>query len=164
MNMKSIKLIKKDILAASIFVFFGLLLILLLIPRGVVEPGNVELAILSPSYYPKIISYILILIGLGIFIKNFPNGFFEESEKIEKKYLFRILIIFITILTIVFFLPTFGIPLTSGIALLFLLMLGGERRPIIIFLVSTLVPLLIYLFFTKVAQIPIPNGLLESLL
>jgi|TARA_B110000971_G_scaffold130267_1_gene133181 putative tricarboxylic transport membrane protein len=164
MNMKSIKLIKKDILAASVFVFFGLLLILLLIPRGVVEPGNVELAILSPSYYPKIISYILILIGLGIFIKNFPNGFFEESEKIEKKYLFRILIIFITILTIVFFLPTFGIPLTSGIALLFLLMLGGERRPIIIFLVSTLVPLLIYLFFTKVAQIPIPNGLLESLL
>ncbi|MDA9090044.1 tripartite tricarboxylate transporter TctB family protein [Pelagibacteraceae bacterium] len=162
--MKSIKLIKKDILAASVFVFFGLLLILLLIPRGVVEPGNVELAILSPSYYPKIISYILILIGLGIFIKNFPNGFFEESEKIEKKYLFRILIIFITILTIVFFLPTFGIPLTSGIALLFLLMLGGERRPIIIFLVSTLVPLLIYLFFTKVAQIPIPNGLLESLL
>jgi hypothetical protein len=162
--MKSIKLIKKDILAASAFVFFGLLLILLLIPRGVVEPGNVELAILSPSYYPKIISYILILIGLGIFIKNFPNGFFEESEKIEKKYLFRILIIFITILTIVFFLPTFGIPLTSGIALLFLLMLGGERRPIIIFLVSTLVPLLIYLFFTKVAQIPIPNGLLESLL
>tara|TARA_B110000902_G_scaffold11338_1_gene13655 strand:- start:192 stop:686 length:495 start_codon:yes stop_codon:yes gene_type:complete len=164
MNMKSIKLIKKDILAASVFVFFGLLLILLLIPRGVVEPGNVELAILSPSYYPKIISYILILIGLGIFIKNFPNGFFEESEKIEKKYLFRILIIFITILTIVFFLPTFGIPLTSGIALLFLLLLGGERRPIIIFLVSTLVPLLIYLFFTKVAQIPIPNGLLESLL
>jgi|TARA_B110000211_G_scaffold50036_1_gene54710 putative tricarboxylic transport membrane protein len=164
MNMKSIKLIKKDILAASVFVFFGLLLILLLIPRGVVEPGNVELAILSPSYYPKIVSYILILIGLGIFIKNFPNGFFEESEKIEKKYLFRILIIFITILTIVFFLPTFGIPLTSGIALLFLLMLGGERRPIIIFLVSTLVPLLIYLFFTKVAQIPIPNGLLESLL
>jgi putative tricarboxylic transport membrane protein len=164
MNMKSTKLIKKDILAASVFVFFGLLLILLLIPRGVVEPGNVELAILSPSYYPKIISYILILIGLGIFIKNFPNGFFEESEKIEKKYLFRILIIFITILTIVFFLPTFGIPLTSGIALLFLLMLGGERRPIIIFLVSTLVPLLIYLFFTKVAQIPIPNGLLESLL
>ena len=164
MNMKSIKLIKKDILAASVFVFFGLLLILLLIPRGVVEPGNVELAILSPSYYPKIISYILILIGLGIFIKNFPNGFFEESEKIEKKYLFRILIIFITILTIVFFLPTFGIPLTSGIALLFLLMLGGERKPIIIFLVSTLVPLLIYLFFTKVAQIPIPNGLLESLL
>jgi hypothetical protein len=162
--MKSIKLIKKDILAASVFVFFGLLLILLLIPRGVVEPGNVELAILSPSYYPKIISYILILIGLGIFIKNFPNGFFEESEKIEKKYLFRILIIFITILTIVFFLPTFGIPLTSGIALLFLLMLGGERRPIIIFLVSTLVPLLIYLFFTKVAQIPIPNGMLESLL
>ena len=164
MNMKSIKLIKKDILAASVFVFFGLLLILLLIPRGVVEPGNVELAILSPSYYPKIVSYILILIGLGIFIKNFPNGFFEESEKIEKKYLFRILIIFITILTIVFFLPTFGIPLTSGIALLFLLMLGGERKPIIIFLVSTLVPLLIYLFFTKVAQIPIPNGLLESLL
>ena len=49
MNMKSIKLIKKDILAASVFVFFGLLLILLLIPRGVVEPGNVELAILSPS-------------------------------------------------------------------------------------------------------------------
>ena len=164
MNMKSIKLIKKDILAASVFVFFGLLLILLLIPRGVVEPGNVELAILSPSYYPKIISYILILIGLGIFIKNFPNGFFEESEKIEKKYLFRILIIFITILTIVFFLPTFGIPLTSGIALLFLLMLGGERRPVVVFLVSTLVPLLVYLFFTKVAQIPIPNGLLESLL
>ena len=164
MNMKSIKLIKKDILAASAFVFFGLLLILLLIPRGVVEPGNVELAILSPSYYPKIVSYILILIGLGIFIKNFPIGFFEEAEKIEKKYLFRMLIVFITILAIVFFLPMLGIPLTSGIALLFLLMLGGERRPIIIFLVSTLVPLLIYLFFTKVAQIPIPNGLLESLL
>jgi putative tricarboxylic transport membrane protein len=162
--MKSIKLIKKDILAASIFVFFGLLLILLLIPRGIVEPGNVELAILSPSYYPKIVSYILILTGLGIFIKNFPIGFFEESEKIEKKYLFRMFIIFITILTVVFFLPILGIPLTSGIALLFLLMLGGERRPVIVCLVSTLVPLLVYLFFTKIAQIPIPNGMLESLL
>ncbi len=59
------------------------------------------------------------------------------------------LIVFITILAIVFFLPMLGIPLTSGIALLFLLMLGGERRPIVVFLVSTLVPLLVYLFFTK---------------
>ena len=111
MNMKSIKLIKKDILAASVFVFFGLLLILLLIPRGVVEPGNVELAILSPSYYPKIVSYILILIGLGIFIKNFPIGFFEEAERIEKKYLFRMLIVFITILAIVFFYRCLASPL-----------------------------------------------------
>jgi hypothetical protein len=44
------------------------------------------------------------------------------------------------------------------------MLLGGERRVIIILSVSILAPLFIYLFFTKIAQIPIPNGLLERLL
>ena len=119
---------------------------------------------LSPSYYPRLISYILVLIGVGILIKNFTTGFFENTILIENKYLVRMIIILALILFIIFALPTLGIPVVSVFSILFLMLLGGERRVIIILSVSILAPLFIYLFFTKIAQIPIPNGLLERLL
>ena len=74
------------------------------------------------------------------------------------------MIVLALIFFIIFMLPILGIPIVSVFSILFLMLLGGERRPIIIVCVSILAPLFIYLFFTKVAQIPIPNGLFERLI
>lgn len=162
--MKSKRLPKQDTFSAVIFIFFGFFLVTFLIPIGIIEPDNIEFSVLSPSYYPRLISYILVLIGVGILIKNFTTGFFENTILIENKYLVRMIIILALILFIIFTLPTLGIPVVSVFSILFLMLLGGERRVIIILSVSILAPLFIYLFFTKIAQIPIPNGLLERLL
>ena len=162
--MKTKNFLKQDIFSAFAFIVFGSFLIFFLIPVGIIEPGNVDFSVLSPSYYPRLISYILIFIGIGILIKNFTSGFFEKTNLIENKYLVRMMIVLALIFFIIFMLPILGIPIVSVFSILFLMLLGGERRPIIIACVSILAPLFIYLFFTKVAQIPIPNGLFERLI
>ena len=57
-----------------------------------------------------------------------------------------------------------GFVLGGAIALVLLMLLAGERRPLLVACVSIGVPMALYLFFTKAAGIPIPSGILKPLL
>ena len=61
-------------------------------------------------------------------------------------------------------LESLGFVLATAIALVVLMLFAGERRPQIVVPVAVGVPLALYFFFTKAASIPIPSGVLESIL
>ena len=59
------------------------------------------------------------------------------------------------------FLPQAGFVLMSTIALLVLMTIAGERRLHLMLPISILLPLGLYFFFNKIANIPIPAGVLQ---
>ena len=53
-----------------------------------------------------------------------------------------------------------GFVLSGVLALAASLVLAGERRALIIIAISLLLPISLFLFFYKVAYVPVPNGIL----
>ena len=55
-----------------------------------------------------------------------------------------------------------GIVLSSSVILIGLMMLGGERRIKVLLPVGIAPPVLLYYFFTYVANVPLPLGVFQS--
>lgn len=154
--------------AGLLFVILGAALVFLLIPLGVEEPKRIDIAVLAPSYYPKLISIAMILIGASIALKalrettaqDMPAAEADAPGAARAKLLIAVAILFATVVI----LPHAGFVLASTLALILLMILAGERRPMTIGLVAGLLPFGLYLFFTKLANIPIPGGVLDPVL
>lgn len=158
-------LLKRDLLAGVSILLIGILLVGVLIPFGVDEPGSVEFAALAPSYYPRFVGIAMILLGLAITVRSIYRPVADELFEIPESVLVykavcAIAIMFATAL----FVPTAGFVLVGSAALLALMLLAGERNPVIIAIAVIGLPLLLYFFFTKLANIPIPGGVLEPVL
>lgn len=152
-----------DIAAGAVFLALGLLLIFVLIPVGVDEPRKVPFAAASPSYYPKLIGYVIAFLGAAILVlglsrspNDTPSVGFAPYAKVPVAM--GIMAVFYLVL------PFLGFIIGAMLALCALMLLAGERSPKILLLVSALLPLGLYLFFAKVAGIPIPSGPLEPYL
>ena len=158
-------LMKRDMLAGISVLFIGILLVFVLIPIGVDEPGSVEFAALAPSYYPRFVGIAMILLGLAITVRSIyrpvADDLFEIPESVlVYKAICAIVIMFATAI----FVSSVGFVLVGAAALLALMFLAGERSPVIIAVAVIGLPLLLYFFFTKLANIPIPGGVLEPVL
>ena len=144
----------------------GLFLVFVLIPNGIVEPRKVKYVALSPSYYPRIVSIVLILLGGAIAIR----GFLERSvapvndDGVRPDATWRIVAVFALLIAYALLIETLGFVLLSVLALAAFTFLAGERRLWLIATSSILLPFVLYFFFVKVANIPIPSGILEPLL
>ena len=155
----------RDLICAIIMLVISALLIWVLIPSGIVEPKKVKFDALSPSYYPRIVAYALLLLGAGVFLRSFlskktspPAG--DRHPNATGRtfgFLFILLLLALT-------LNWLGFIVASTIAMLLALWLGGERRLFLIIPLAVILPLVLYFFFLKVARIPIPLGILEPLL
>ena len=157
---------KRDLLAACSFIAISLLILFVAIPLGVQEPKKVKFVALSPSYYPRLVCYCLFLFGLLLLIKNVlatkkSVAQEEASTRLQPRLL-------LTLAGILFFyyitLPTLGFVLSSTVVLFVLLLLAGDRNIVALFVIPLLLPIAVYWFFTKVANIPIPAGILEPIL
>jgi len=155
----------KDFWAGFLFLSLGAVILFALIPMGVVEPRKIKYAALSPSYYPRLVGAVIALIGLTIVLRTMlakhgaaPLGSAEPQAILKVGAVFAILAI--TGLA----LPWAGFVLAGSVALVVLMVLAGERNPMIILVIALTLPLLLYLFFGKVASIPIPGGILEPYL
>ncbi len=171
-------------LAGALFVVIASLLLWVLIPIGIDAPKKVKFAALHPAYYPRIVVYCLLAIGIftivsSLYRTNLTRPTAGESEvssdsaspitndelsPAARSGWLSLLFLFTILCTVFFLLPLFGFPLTTAAALVVLLPLAGERRWWLIAIIAITLPMLLYLFFTKVANIPIPGGVLEPLL
>ena len=141
----------------------GLLLLLFLIPLGIDTPKKIRFAALSPTYYPQIVAMILSVIGLAIIVKNRRPRVTKETDELDEVHPNAKMRIggFLALLAIYSLsLEFFGFVLSGVLALAASLVLAGERRALIIIAISLLLPISLFLFFYKVAYVPVPNGLL----
>jgi uncharacterized membrane protein len=155
---------KRDIVTGLLLISMALLLVLVLIPLGVVEPKKVKFAALSPSYYPRLVGYCLLAIGALMVVTRWfgaKRDSADETAPAQTRSPRVLLVLFLILFAFYWTLPHAGFVLGSALALLCLLLLAGERRPLMIIAIAIIVPSLLYLFFTKVANIPIPAGVLE---
>jgi len=156
---------KLDITAGLFFVIIAALVAWVAIPYGVQEPKKVKFLALSPSYYPRLVSYCLLAFGIILILTRLLTKKAEEldSDSIFQRNWAGILLCIITTLAVWYAsLEYLGFVLSSALALFALLLLAGERKKIALVLIPSILPLLLHLFFNKVANIPIPAGVLRS--
>ena len=141
----------------------GLLLLLFLIPFGIDTPKKIRFAALSPTYYPQIVALILSVIGLAIIFKNrqpLTTKGTDDLDEVHPNAKMRICGFLVLLAVYSLSLEFLGFVLSGGLALAASLILAGERRAFIIMAISLLLPISLFLFFYKVAYVPVPNGLL----
>ncbi len=162
--------LNSNTIAGALYLILGVFMVFVLIPVGVDEPSNVEFAVLAPSYWPRIICLALAALGLGMLVRTWISlrrgapGEADEPSGVSEMVFWRVGLVIAGTFVLYAVLETLGFVLAGAIALALLMLLAGERRPLHVGLISVGIPLLLYLFFTKAASIPIPAGILEPIL
>lgn len=154
---------KRDLWSGIIMMALALLLMLVLIPVGVVEPKKVKYAALSPSYYPRFVTYVLLGLGVAVTVRSllFNREKTVTGVELRTDALRRYGWVFVILALYAASVTWLGFIVSSTLALLATLLLAGERRLYLILPIALLLPLGLYFFFLKVASVPIPLGILE---
>ena len=158
---------KLDITAGLFFIVIAVLVAWVAIPYGVQEPKKVKFLALSPSYYPRLVSYCLLAFGILLLLTRLVTRKIDESDSdsaFRSNWVTILLCIVATLGIWYAGLEYLGFVLSSALALFVLLILAGERNKIALAVIPLLLPLALHVFFTKVANIPIPAGVLRTLI
>lgn len=160
-----------DLISGIVLCALGLLGIAVLIPVGIQEPASVDFAALSPSYWPRIVCGALAGMGFVIAAATFfsADDVEDQEQPVVGDYplpvvLGRVAAAIGLMFAGYFLLEPLGFVATGALVLAVFMVFAGERSPVILASVSAGVPLFLFFFFTKVANIPIPNGVLRSVL
>lgn len=158
---------RREILFGAVTVVSAAAFALLVIPDGVTTPASVVHLPLSPAFLPYVLT-----IGVGlfaaihfleaIFAPHMPADDEDRGGGLHARWKSRGLILSLLLLTYLLLPERLGMLTTAIIVTIALLAIGGERRPLILLGVGISVPLLVYLFFVHVAQVPMPTGLFED--
>lgn len=158
---------KLDFTAGVFFIVIAAFVAWVAIPYGVQEPKKVKFLALSPSYYPRLVSYCLLGFGIVLLLTRLVTKQIDESDSdsaFRKNWKTILLCIIATLGVWYASLEHLGFVLSSAIALFVLLLLAGERNKIALAVIPLTLPLLLHLFFNQVANIPIPAGVLRTLI
>lgn len=161
---------------AQLDLTFGILMLVLLaivawiiIPIGIVVPSNIQVAALSPDFWPKTIILLAAIASILVVLQAWRDlGQPEESDDGEDRYyaftpaLIRVLATPVGILAIYYAMQWSGIVFGSMLLLAGLIFLAGERRWWLITLNAIVLPSLLYIFFVYLANIPLPLGIFEQ--
>lgn len=156
-----------DLIIGSGVVALALLGLLAIIPSGVVLPGGVDIAALSPDFWPQIVMICLAIAGaIVLFQGMFPAG--NRTDEGEGESLsfgiasLKLVTAILAVFVYYFAITHLGIVVSSCVVLLGLMLLGGERRLKILLPTALILPVLLYYFFTYVANVPLPLGMFQS--
>lgn len=141
---------------------FGAFQVFYLIPTWVTSPGNVRIAVLSPTIWPNIVSVALMLIGGILLVRALLAGPEEPTadsdEEVGLNGWLRIGLTGLIMAALFLSLPILGMPIAGALAIMAYSLLVRSGRPVATIIVAILLPLIIYTFFSKIAGVPIPQG------
>ncbi len=153
----------------SLWLYFGL------IPRGIVVPEGDPIAALSPDFWPRTVTVVLGLSGGWMMFaavgawrrhsRSTPQRAADEngSGTVVAAGIIRAGAAVTVLFLYYWLIPLLGMLVSSMLALLCLLLLGaGRSRGWVLLAVALLLPALLWLFFSRVAQIPLPAGVFEG--
>lgn len=168
MNLKS-----NDIWLGAGVVAFGIFLLVYAIPVYVSSPSNVRVLFLSPTFWPIIISWLIIILGASLI---FTASFATKTELAEQQAvadqmdrqdvlyaIARLVAAAIIMAGIVLATPSLGMVLATGLAFALFSAVVLTPRPIAAVVVAIVLPLVLYAFFAHVAGVSVPQGRFLSL-
>jgi putative tricarboxylic transport membrane protein len=153
---------KNDYIGGGIFSCLGILIWVLtyhypvVIDAGKRHPG--------PALFPQILATLFILFGLMVILNGWrasrsktppPE---EEVVGLKPSYFNPVLVV-ILIFAFIFFAPKLGFIIT-GTAILVILMMKLQVRPIKGLITSVVVTCFVYFMFATMLRVPLPRGIL----
>ena len=118
------------------------------------------------STFPKLLAGLLIIFSIVIIIQAIKNSSFSKKEPTFKEFKKgHKLIVAVIIILIIYIqmLEVLGFILSSFLLLIILMFIFGERRKIILLVVPLLFSVILYLVFSKMAMVFLPEGIIENI-
>ncbi len=166
------KQIRMDLALSLFFILLSVLIYWWIIPRQIPVPPQVRSLYLSPAFAPKVFvaflgitSFVLMIVTL---IRGVRKGHSVTSsipnQQVDLHSAWKIhaivLAIWLSCCAYIYAVEGFGI-IPSSIVLLFVLTsYFGQKNKLRVAILAVVVPIAIYLFFTRLANVPFPTGLL----
>lgn len=144
----------------------ALFLVTYAVPNWVSSPSNVRNIVLSPLFWPYILSGLTGLVGLGLAVSGWREAQGEPvNEPISDPGAGAArLVAFAVLMAVTFWvMPVLGMVWTSMLAFIALAFLVKTRHPAAAVICAVVVPLILYAFFAHVASVAIPQGELVRL-
>ncbi len=145
---------------------FAVLLFTVLIPTGVVRPSGAAL-FLSPRFWPYVLSGVLLFCGALLTARAIlmppPPPEQVESLHLTLPELQRLGALLLLLAAVYLAIPVLGLTWSAMGAFVGTMLIGSREKPLAGLLVGLLLPLLLYAFFTKLAGVPIPQGIFVRL-
>jgi len=135
---------------------FSLLMLFVVIPAEI--PAEKGIGGVSPQFFPQFVVLLLLVCAISTFV----TGYLKRGKPNQKNYTITmreaklvVLSLFLLAMYITAF-DWFGYMIPTMAALLVFMYTFGQRKKKLLVMISLGAPLLIYLFFTKVLQMPLP--------
>lgn len=142
----------------------GAALLWWIIPTFIDIPRRVPIRALSPAFWPKVLGWTILASGLVLTLSarfgpaRAPTGELAESLGVAPPEAMRLLSMAGILLGMFLAIPVLGMVWTSMLAFVAMVVLTGAQRPVWGVVAAIALPLILYLFFTKVAGVAIPQG------
>jgi hypothetical protein len=155
-------IIKRDWLVGFGVCLFSISLIVYLIPQFVDSPRSVRSIVLSPVFWPSVIAWMMLLVGVGILVSQYfergsavlKSDYDEPKESYSRVFVFAAFLAGYYLL-----LPVLGMIWTSSLAyIIFSIFISGTEYRKTAVIVGVLLPMALYVFFYHVAGVNIPQN------
>ena len=167
-----------DLAVSGAVIAFACLVLFVLIPAGIDDPGSIDVMALGPAFWPSVICAFLGAMGLILGVQALrrmgaarsgtvsgrDDGGDPDAAEAEAAGFSPMRWLGALALLAAYYtgLDRLGMVLTSMLALGLFMILGGERRPVVVVLLSVILPLALFVFFRFVANVFIPLGVFEG--
>ncbi|MDB3861053.1 tripartite tricarboxylate transporter TctB family protein [Paracoccaceae bacterium] len=155
--------VKGDVVASLISLVFGALGLIILTPAFVFVPEKFAGTVNSPAFLPRLLFVILIFLSVLylcqsiVTFKKYGGG--ANSKLYDWFLALGVAAVCTAYIIAVFFI---GMTLASMLGIAALTYYFGERRPLIISTLSISIPILLWFFFEKIANVYLPKGVMFS--
>lgn len=145
------------------FFIITLIIMFYLIPSQIMVPSTVKMFYMSPAFLPRILTITLAVLALTLVFWPGTTEQIEEEKDEEpegfdlKKVIVSCLILFVYAFVLI---ELLGFLTATILVLAGLMLYAGNRNYRSILLISILVPSVLVLFFTKLAYVPFPKGII----
>ncbi|MFP3920681.1 MAG: tripartite tricarboxylate transporter TctB family protein [Dichotomicrobium sp.] len=146
------------------------LLYLVLIPIGIKIPSGMRSPVMSPAFWPTIIAWFLFTMSMLLFIRAalawrrgeiVPHKSADLEDEEERTGLpgqARAVAVIVLLFAYYWLILKIGLVPASMAAMLFVGLATARPRLWLLLIATPVLPMLLYLFFYKVANVPIPGG------
>jgi cobalamin synthase len=135
---------------------FSLLMLFVVIPLEI--SADKGIGGVSPQFFPQLVVLLLLVCAISTFV----TGYLKRNKPNQKNYTITVReakLVAVSLLLLAIYITAFdwfGYMIPTMAALLVFMYVFGQRKKKLLGLISLGAPVLIYLFFTKVLQMPLP--------
>jgi putative tricarboxylic transport membrane protein len=131
------------------------------IPHWVFSPSNVRNIVLAPTFWPYVLTGLLLIVGLGLLAVHHTESPEDPDPASNVKGpmpWLRLVGLAVIMLLTMYGLPRLGMVWTCMLAFVACALMFRTRYPVTAMICAVIVPLVLYAFFAHVAGVAVPQG------